>query len=266
MLLEATKRSGAANAYFTQAAKKQKSYKANHAESNVNAAGPSNTMSPARNAYKRRARQLAIERKVIAKAREMGIPADNAKVVAARVIAAQQSQGPPGSVPAANTQDNGGAPMDTMGNMPVYRFNRLFDVSSTDRKLINIQENMTNATDESLVLYQAGTAPFTLTGFRWRMTTQVSGSVFLFLVILREGESLPAIDTTSGQVAFTPEKDVVLYAKHYSITGVSQPPIIEGTNKQYKMHNGDQLVLLWRADFGGGDDVLSGIVEFWSMY
>jgi hypothetical protein len=201
-------------------------------------------------------------------ARQLGMSPGVAAVVAVR---AQSAKSQTQVIDATRNEDNGHQIYDTMGNMPVAKFNRLFNTKITDRQLYNIHSQITTAVQTQINLLTIGTAPCTLSGFRWKLVSDFVGQMAFMLIILREGQTIPSttISLTNGVSLWQPEEDVVMWGKHFrSASTDTMQQYIEGTNKSYKMSTGSVLALLYYGveSVSGTTRYLDGVVECWALY
>lgn len=177
-----------------------------------------------------------------------------------------------------NGDDNGMIPYDVTGNMPIFKFNKLFGIKqAADRRLfsLNYPFNATNNTTSSVTVLQNGPAPCSLTAFKWQVAITTIGQAAVILAILREGLVTPPIgivNSVNTNEFWKPETDVIMFVKHFATDAVSASTkkYKEATNKSYRLMNGDKMVIVYNANTtgvtGGAVGVWDAVIECWGMF
>lgn len=168
-----------------------------------------------------------------------------------------------------NGVDNGSIPFDTMGNMPLTKFNKLFGLTSWDRQIVGIKITLVANTQSNTTLFTASTYPCTATGFRWNLnvntdTTVSKTDTTLVLQRVRQGITIGVLAQTNNTpiINNSAEEVIVWDFSNFTFTtsGIWQTPSLQSTNKAYRFDVGDTMVLSLLSE--GALDV-TGAIEFW---
>jgi hypothetical protein len=171
--------------------------------------------------------------------------------------------------------DNGLLPFDTLGNIPIGKFNKSFESSSWDRRLITISLTLATGTQSDTTLLTT-TFPCVLTGFAWKLlsnfntTIAFEATALMALRIVRQGNAVTTLNKTTNNSTFvSPEADVCLYdILGYGCNTGSTLLMMRSTQKSnsaYKMNIGDTLVYsaICESPFDSNPMDVDGVLEFW---
>lgn len=136
-----------------------------------------------------------------------------------------------------------------------------------DKKLIAIAQTVTT-TQQATVLFTS-TFPCTLTGIRWSIAfggnTTSANNLFWAIVMIKDGDTLSTMSTSTGADFFTPEQNVLSFgviktADSDGGTGPMVQNIMGSTKTMRKYMGGDTLQFICIGTAGSSD--VRGVVQF----
>jgi len=120
-----------------------------------------------------------------------------------------------------------------------------------DKKLVNVQLNTLDSTQQEVDIYPSANFPGTITGLRWTLMVQRTAGAAAFgqyawaIIVVPAGTNASQLSLTSGSSMYDPEQMVLAFGRGLSGDALEEPVMFEGSTKSMrKLKAGDKLVFI----------------------